>query len=73
VRALLRDLGGASKAELSVAQDASHATLGDVRLQPEGDGLHAVFKDTADRLLLRAVSDGMGLVAGARFGHDAEA
>ncbi len=54
VRALLRDLGGALNAELPVARDALPAALGDVRLQPEGDGLYA----TADRLLLRAVGEG---------------
>ncbi len=67
VRALLRDLGGALKAELPVARDALRAALGDVRLQPEGDGVYAVFEDTADRLLLRAVGDGMGRVAGTGF------
>ena len=66
VRALLRDLGASLSAELPVARDALRAALGDVRLQPEGDGLYAVFEDTADRLLLRAVDDGMGLVAEAR-------
>jgi len=63
VRALLRDLGGALNAELPVAREALRAALGDVRLQPEAGGVYAVFEDTADRLLLRAVGDGMGLVA----------
>ena len=36
-------------AELPVARDAMRAALGDVRLQPEGDGLYAVLEDTADR------------------------
>ena len=67
MRALLRDLGGALTAELPVARDALRAALGDVRLQPEGDGVYAVFEDTADRLLLRAVGDGMGRVAGTGF------
>ena len=66
VRALLRDLGPSLNAELPVARDAVRAALGDVRLQPEGDGLYAVFEDTADRLLLRAVGVGLGQVAGAR-------
>jgi hypothetical protein len=67
VRALRRDLGGALNAELPVARDALRAALGEVRLQPEADGVYAVFEDTSDRLLLRAVGDGMGRVAGARF------
>jgi DNA invertase Pin-like site-specific DNA recombinase len=67
VRALMRDLGGALHAELPVARDALRTALGNVTLQNDEDGVFAVFEDTADRLLLRAVGDGMGLVAGARF------
>jgi hypothetical protein len=67
VRTLLRDLRGALSAALPVARDAQRAALGDVRLQPEGDAVYAVFEDTADRLLLRAVGDGMGRVVGTGF------
>jgi site-specific DNA recombinase len=67
VRTVLNDLGRALDADLPVARDALRAALGDVTLQNDEDGVFAVFEDTADRLLLRAVGDGMGLVAGARF------
>ena len=67
MRALLHDLGGALHAELPVARDALRTALGNVTLQNDEDGVFAVFEDTADRLLLRAVGDGMGLVAGAGF------
>ena len=64
VRALLRDLSAPLNAELAVARDTLRASRG--AGAAEGDGLYAVFEDTADRLLLRAVRHGMGLVAGAR-------
>ena len=67
VRAVLDDLERALRGELPAARDALRAALGDVMLQKEEDGLFAVFESTADRLLLRAVGEQMGLVAGARF------
>jgi len=66
-RAVVDDLARTLRADLPAARDALRATLGDIRLQPEGDGVFAVFEDTADRLVLRAVGDGMGRVAGTGF------
>ncbi|MFA5941399.1 MAG: recombinase family protein [Sinimarinibacterium sp.] len=64
VRAALNGLSQDLGKELPQARDALRAALGDIRLVPEEDGVFAVFEDTSERLLMRAVGDGMGLVAG---------
>ena len=58
---------GRSSRILPVARDALRTALGNVPLENDEDGISAVFEDTADRLLLRAVGGERGLVAGVGF------
>jgi len=43
---------------------ALRGAVENLNLQGDEDGVFAVFEDTADRLLLRAVGDGMGFLGG---------
>lgn len=56
VRAGLLSIRADLEGNLQAARDALRACLGDVRLLAEGPAVYAVFEDTAQRLMLRAVN-----------------